>query len=212
MPAPMTGSTQPPARRCRKCCADEDRNGADEVGDDLEVGAFDVAALGGPLAQEPPGDDVGDEADGGRDHDGPRLNVWRLAEAADGFPQDVARNTDEEDGVGQGAEDPEAVEPEAASASGAAAVGEVDVGEGHGEAEDVGGHVAGVGEEGEGAGGDADDDLHDEYGTDDTEGYGETASVACAGAAGSGVVVVVVAAHEARSRPTPGRNRPAREA
>ena len=92
----------------------------------------------------------------------------------------------------------------------AAAVGELDGGERHAEAEDVGEHVAGVGEQGERAGEQAGDDL------DDHE-DGEQPRRRWRGGAGGGRPARIVRwpwswsrAHAGNGRPSPGRNRPAR--
>ena len=111
---------------------------------------------------------------------GSAQHLGRVADAADRLDEHVDRDPDEQHGVGEGGQDLEPVEPERAVRAGRGARGELDGGQGHPESEDVGEHVAGVGQQGQRVGEEPADHLDDHEGGEHREGGGEAALVALA--------------------------------
>jgi hypothetical protein len=118
-----------------------------------------------------------------------------VAEVVAGFVANslaLLSDAEQQHGVGEGGEDLQAVEPEGPVGA-LAGRGELDRGQRQAEAEDVGEHVPGVGQQGERPGGEAGHHLHHHEHGEQDEGGGEPPPVALAGAHPAVVVAVVVA-------------------
>ena len=129
-----------------------------------------------PARSKREGDEVGGEAEHRDDEHRRVVDVRSVPEATDRLDQDVGGDAGEQHGVGQGGEDLQAVQPERAVPALAATAGELDRRQGHADADHVGDHVAGVGEQGQRVRQQPGDDLDDhEHGEHDEGGEQRTA-------------------------------------
>ncbi len=191
-----------PAEHLEQDGGDDDADRAKRVREDLEVGAFDVQALLRSLSEEREGDEVHDEPERGDDEHRYAEDLGFSAEAPDGLDEHVDGHAEQEQRVDEGGEDLEPVEAERVlTGLGPALVpaGELDGGEGHAKPDDIGEHVARVGQQGEGVGEDPADGLDEEKHQDEDEGDGEALLVAGSSPQAAGPVVVSGAHHRTSS-------------
>ena len=167
---------------------------AERVGHHLDVRALDVEGLLRPRSEQQERHDVHREAEHSDDEHGCRRDVGRFAEPGDGLEHHVRGNADEQDRVGERREDLETVNTERVVLGPASPGRHSDRGERHAEAEDIGGHVSGVGEQGEGVGSEPRDDLHHQEAEGQREGDGQRTLVPGPGAHRCRTVVVGVPA------------------
>jgi len=136
----------------------DDRDGAEHVGEHLQVGTLDIEASPRTRAQDEDPDQVGDEADCGEGHHQAGGNLrWGLP-ALPGLPQQVAGDREEQQCVDDGGQDLQAVVAEGAPR------GRWPGCEGHrsdrqADAGDIGEHVPGIRQQGQAAGYPGADDL-----------------------------------------------------
>ncbi len=137
-----------------------------------------VEALLGAFAQEGEGGQVHPEAEHADHDDGHRRDHLVFREPLGRLDEDEGGDAEEQDGVGEGGEDLEAVEPEGPLRMGLHRGGGADGGQGHGEAECVRRHVARVGQQRQGAGDQAGHQLDDEERDHEHQGSAEGTTVA----------------------------------
>ena len=150
--APTTGSTQAQSNTSSRIAANDDADGPDGVGEHFEVRALDVDRLLRTLAEQRERDEIGEQPEHG-DHQ--HLDAEHLgfaAETANGLDEHPDRDAEQEECVDECGQDLEPVEPERVRRSPVAAPllearGELDRGERHAEPDDVGEHVARVGQQ-----------------------------------------------------------------
>ena len=171
---------------------------ADGVGQDLEVRPLDVEALGRALAEQRERDEVHDEAQAGDDQHRHTEHLGLTGQPAHRLDEDVDRHAEEQEGVDEGGQDLQSVQAERVLPPVrllGVTTGQLDRRQRHAEAEDVGEHVPGIGEEGQRVGQDPADGLdHEEHG-DEAEGDGQALLVTGTGPQRPGPVIVI-AAHD----------------
>ncbi len=172
---------------------DDHPDRSDGVGEDLQVGTFEVEALLRAGAEQCEGHEVGGEPERGDDQHRRPEDLRGLGQAADRLVEHVDGHPEQEDRVGEGGQDLQSVEPEGVVGA-AGLLREVDRSQGHADPEHVGEHVAGIREQRERVGDHSHDHLDDHEHGEEHERSEETALVAGAAADGG---VVVIAAHGA---------------
>ena len=124
----------------------------------MEEGGAEVEVLPVAAGEDEEGDDVDGEAEDGDGEHHPALDRGGMGEAAGGLDQDEGGDGEKRQAVDEGGHHRDAVEAVGAARVGRAA-GDAEGEPRHGEGGEVGQHVAGVGEEREGAGDEAAGDL-----------------------------------------------------
>ena len=134
-------------------------------------------------------------------------HVGWVAEPPGRLDEHVDRHAEQQHRVGEGGEDLQPVQAERVVPAFGASAGELDRGEGHAEADHVGEHVAGVGDQRQRVGDDAGHDLHQHEDCEDGERYEEPALVPLSGPDRRVTVIVsgvVISSHSRESGPTCG--------
>ena len=140
--------------------AEDDGGGGEGVAEHVEEDAADVD-VAGELPEESGDGAVHDDAGGGDHHHEARLDGDGLGEAVDGGDGDPAGEDHEGEGVDEGGEDAGALVAEGVAVRGGAGL-EVDGDEAEGEGEEVRDVVAGLGDEREGVGAEAEEEGRDD--------------------------------------------------
>ncbi len=150
--------------RCSAECDGEgggdDEDGAEGIGERFEGRTTDVEVVVCVPVQDAKDEDVDGEADDGGKEDGSGGHMVAAIEALQRFVDDEAGDGGEEGHVQRNGEDFGAGVAEGAAGIGRAS-GDGSGTEGEREAEAIGEHVAGIGNEGDGAEGEADSELSD---------------------------------------------------
>ena len=94
-----------PAEGKHKGAADDDDDGLDGVGGDVDVGGLDVETVRGGATEDHGGGDLGDESGGGNQEHGQAFDVRGGLEAANSLEGDVAGHGPKGQAVDQGGED-----------------------------------------------------------------------------------------------------------
>ena len=142
-----------------------------------------VEALPGAAAQQPDADQVDRQAHRRHRQHGQALHLRRRLEAAPGLGEDGAGDGEQHGGVDGRGQD---LRPGGAVGAprGRRPAAEPDGDEGQRQAEDVGAHVGGVGEQGQAAGEDAPEQLHQQVPAGEGQHQGQPAAVPAGGAPG----------------------------
>jgi hypothetical protein len=138
--------------------------------------------------------EVDGQAHRGDDEHHAGVDLGRVPDPADRLHDDVAGDGDQQQPVGDGAEDLRALPAEGAPSAGGA-LGQRDRPERQTEAQGVGGHVPGVGEQGQRPGDHRAGDLRGDHRDGEAEDDGQPAAVRGRGGSRRGAVVVPVPHH-----------------
>ncbi len=168
---------------------DDDRDRSQRVGEHLQVGAADVERLRSPPVEHGEGHQVHDQPDAGDDEHRAGLDLRRVADPPDRLGEHEHRDGDEQEAVRDRGEDLDPLPAERAS-SASRPLGERDRAERQRDADRVGRHVPGVGEQGQGAGHDRADHLGHQHGHGEPEDDRQPASLP-AGCRDGGMAVAV---------------------